>query len=342
MKIKYQVFENELKKTFTTNHRTIRDYSQIVIFIEWSGFLGIGTALLPYNSLEKDNFIREFESRLPLYEKHLNNENPFSLERILGCLRNVVPPAELSAVDLALHDLLGKALGKPISAVFGLGTVPSRIASGVSLSAGVTPQDYLKQLDSALLKLPILKVKMKSDTEPGVISAIRKIYHGRIWADVNCGWTFEKTKDAMPMLSDCGVEILEQPLPVGQWQKLQGIRGRYPVKLVADEDCTNIESVFRLAPAFDGVALKLHKSGGLSEARGMLSAARALNLKIMLGCRTESCIGISAIGQLIPAADWIDLDGSCDLVDQRFNGFKLEDGELVSNEFPGIGVSANA
>jgi L-alanine-DL-glutamate epimerase-like enolase superfamily enzyme len=209
--------------------------------------------------------------------------------------------------------------------------------SGFSISSPSNEHDFLENVQK-YLHLPILKIKTTAHTNLRLIRQLRSLYSGRIWIDANCAWTVDQAIIASKLFSDLGVEILEQPIEVGNYEGLKRIKNSSSVLLFADEDCTNELSILKLQDCVHGVCLKIHKSHGLSNIRKMITLAKSLHLKIMLGCRTENSIGISAISQFAGLADYLDLDGAMDIIDDKYRGSQFQNGQMIIPELPGIGV----
>jgi len=186
---------------------------------------------------------------------------------------------------------------------------------------------------------PILKLKMIRDSDPGVVGRVREIYPGRIWVDGNSAWTFDQAFEVGLELQRHGVDLLEQPIPPGDGSALRELRGCLGVKLVADEDCVQIEDIHRLKGCVDAVNIKLFRCGGIHAARKMIQMARAHGLEVMLGCKTESVVGITAAGQLAGLADYIDLDGHLDIMDDPFLGMTVNSGTIRLPAKNGLGLS---
>lgn len=342
MQINFQVLRNPLKNKFATNHRVISDNRQLLVKVTAGGLIGYGTGLLSYDDQELDLQIKKFEGRLPKYQEILTSAQLENFKKSIEQIKSVEPTAVLEheAIDLALHDLWGKSFNKPLSELFGFSDV-IRQPSGFSISAPLSIEEFDSQLSRVNLNLPILKLKMKSQTDLKVVEVLRNKYKGRIWIDGNCAWTASQLPEILDYFSFLGVEILEQPLPRGCFQSLARVKGRTKTLLFADEDCLNSDSISKISSFYDGVSIKLHKCGGLLEALKMVELAHRLNLKIMLGCRTENAIGVSAISQLASSADYLDLDGAVDILEDQFTGTRFVDGLLIKSSAAGIGVSIN-
>jgi L-alanine-DL-glutamate epimerase-like enolase superfamily enzyme len=174
-----------------------------------------------------------------------------------------------------------------------------------------------------------------------VVPAVRAVYPGRIWVDGNGSWSLAEALAAAHVFRDAGVELLEQPIPAGRLDDLETLSASSPVPILADEDCRGPADVLDLKGRVDGINIKLSKCGGIARARQMIHRARAVGLKVMLGCRTESVLGVTAMAQLAPLADYLDLDGNLDIQNDPFKGLGFTKGRISIPEAPGLGVVFN-
>ena len=182
-------------------------------------------------------------------------------------------------------------------------------------------------------------MKLGRENDREMIEAIRSVTDKPITVDANQGWT--KRDEALRMiewLAERGVEFIEQPMPKAQLDDTAWLRERSPLPLIADENCQRLADVASLRGVFDGINIKLMKCTGLREAHKMIVLARALGMKTMLGCMTETSCAISAAAQLSPLVDWADLDGAVLIKNDCFDGATIVDGKLVLPDRPGIGV----
>jgi len=241
-----------------------------------------------------------------------------------------------AAVDMALHDLAGKRLGAPLYEVLGL---DPRATPETSFTIGLAEPEVVVQKVREAAAYPILKVKMGSDDDREVLTAVRDTTRSRIRVDANEGWTLQGARERLEWLARLGVEFVEQPLPADRIEDTRELRKRSPLPFFADESVHRAEDIPRLAGAFDGINIKLMKCGGLGEALRMIAVARALGMKVMLGCMIESSLGITAAAHLSPLADTADLDGNLLLDDDPFVGATVRNGRLVLPDGPGLGVT---
>jgi L-alanine-DL-glutamate epimerase-like enolase superfamily enzyme len=240
-----------------------------------------------------------------------------------------------AALDAALHDLWGNRLGQPLWRQWGLDL--SRAAYS----------DYTIGIDSIermIVKLeefadwPAFKVKLGTPDDLAIVRALREHTQAPLRVDANCSWTVEETLSKATELKALGVELIEQPLPPADWSGARRLLAESPVPIFADESCQSEADVERCAGHFHGINIKLQKCGGLTPARRMIDHARRLGLRVMIGCMNESTVGISAAAQLLPLADYADLDGAVLLARDIATGVRIERGVAVFPDAPGCGI----
>ena len=244
-----------------------------------------------------------------------------------------------AAVDLALWDRAGRRAGVPLHQLFGRAWRPSVTSFTIGIAE---PEEMLRKVEAAA-GFRILKIKLgrNVDRDLTVMAAIRRqVGDDRILRiDANGGWSYDDAVRAVAALADLGVEYVEQPLALGSLDQMRALRKGSPLPLYADEDIMTGADVVRWAGACDGVNIKLMKSGGLTEARRMIALARGLGLKIMLGGRIESSLGVTAAAHLAPWADSLDLDGMLLIKNDPFDGVQCDnEGNLTMPQRPGLGV----
>ncbi|HEX9108919.1 MAG TPA: dipeptide epimerase [Longimicrobiales bacterium] len=253
------------------------------------------------------------------------------MERVLG--RN---PAARAAVSAALHDLLGKRLGVPLWKLWGL--APAAPAS--SFTIGLDEPEAFRQKVREASSYPVLKLKVGTGRDEELLRIVREEAPAvKLRVDANTGWTAKQAIDALPLLEEYGVELVEQPVAADDLEGLALVRLRSRIPVVADESCKTAADVVRLAGRVDGVNIKLAKCGSLREALRIVHVARAQRMSVMLGCMVESTLGIAAAVQLAPLVDWVDLDGAALRAHDPFRGPGIEaDGTVRFNQSPGLGV----
>ncbi|RMF61265.1 MAG: dipeptide epimerase [Calditrichaeota bacterium] len=241
-----------------------------------------------------------------------------------------------AALDIALMDWIGKAFGVPLYKLWGLNTSHAPVTS---FSIGIDTPEVIKQKVKEAEPYPILKVKVGTKRDEEIIGAVRSVTDKPIRVDANEGWkSKEEALEKIQWLKTQGVEFIEQPLPSDMIEETAWLRERVDMPIIADEAVKTAADIPKLAGAYDGINIKLMKSGGLLEAWRMIQIAKALNLKIMLGCMIESSIAISAAAHLAPYVDWADLDGNLLISNDPFSGVKVNKGKFIYNDKPGLGV----
>jgi L-Ala-D/L-Glu epimerase len=261
--------------------------------------------------------------------------DPYRLEALL---REDMPAAAKAGLDIALHDLIGKDLGKPLYALLGLD--PSRTPV-TSFTIGIAdPETTLRKLEE-IGDHPILKVKLGIGTPASqieTIALIRERYGGLIRIDANEGWDAETAVTILHRLRQFDIEFCEQPIPAGNPGVLRTIRERVSIPIVTDEDSLTARDLPRLYGCVDGVNVKLAKTGGIRGALAMIATARAMGMHVMLGCMVESAVAATAAAHLSPLVDWADLDGPFLTARDPFVGVTYDRGKLVLPDAPGLGV----
>jgi L-Ala-D/L-Glu epimerase len=266
-------------------------------------------------------------------------DDPFQLETLLS---PNIPAAAKAGFDLALHDLIGKDLGKPLYALLGLDPSQTPVTS---FTIGIAdPQTTLRKV-AEVGDHPILKVKLGTGTiaeQVETIALVRQHYTGLIRIDANEGWNAESAVAILRELSRFEIEFCEQPIEAGHAGMLRVIRERVTIPIVADEDSLTASDLPRLFGCVDGVNVKLAKTGGIRGALAMIHTARAMGMKVMLGCMVESAVAATAAAHLSPLVDWADLDGPFLTARDPFRGVTYHRGKLVLPTGPGLGVGETA
>ena len=243
------------------------------------------------------------------------------------------------AIDVALHDLVGKRLGLPVRDV-------------IELPGDVPPTDFTLGLDEPAVvaerarragDFPALKIKVGGASDLATLEAVREVYAGPIRVDANTGWSLDGAIAILPDLQRLGVELIEQPFPAGRLDLLRELQAQSPLPIVADESAVTIEDLDRRVGVVAGVNVKLAKCGGLGPARRMLERARSLGFRTFLGCMEETSVVIAASAAVSPLADWVDLDGSLLLADDPATGLTLgPDKAWRLADAPGLGIQLRA
>ncbi|MEH1766479.1 dipeptide epimerase [Nostoc sp.] len=261
--------------------------------------------------------------------------------------QNQVPSAARAALDMAMHDWLGKRVGLPLWQIWGLDRnqiVPTSVTIGINSPEGAIARarDWLQFADVRLFK-----VKLGSpdgiDADKKMLLAVQKEAPlPEFFVDANGGWSLEDAIAMCNWLADLGIKYVEQPLPRGQESSLAKLKEHSPLPIFVDESCFTSADIPHLANYVDGINIKLMKSGGLTEAMRMVHTARAYGLQVMFGCYSDSSLANTAALQLAPLADYLDLDSHLNLIDDPFTGALLKEGRVLPNDLPGLGVQHSA
>jgi len=319
-----------LKHTFAIARSSESVAKTAVVRLRWNELEGLG------ESAPSERYGENVASVCAgLRTLHLGDD-PYALEALLDGL----PPAQRCALDTALHDLIGKDLDRPLWRLLGLD--PARTPR-TSFTIGIAPLGETLAKVREVGSHPVIKVKLGGGAEIETVEAIRAIYTGAIRIDANEGWTPEQAVDLLVELAKFEIEFCEQPIPAGSPEKLRWIRERSPIPLVTDEDSKDANDLPALRGCVDGINVKLVKCGGIRGALAMIHTARAMGLKIMLGCMVESQILATAAAHLSPLVDWADLDGPFLTARDPFSGIAYAaDGKIVLPGGPGLGVRETA
>ncbi len=299
---------------------------------------GEGAPIVRYRE-SPESALEALKAILPL----LTAADPWRFNALLAEVRRQLGPgqrAALAAVDLALCDWIGKKLDVPLFRYFGLDPATAPLTS---FSVGIATPEVTRRKTSEADSYPILKVKVGLDSDEETIAAVRNVTSKPIRVDVNEGWIDpEEAIRKINWLESQGVELIEQPMPAHMLDETRYVRSKVHLPIIADEACTNAASIPRLREAYDGINVKLDKAGGVMEAYRWITMARALDLKVMLGCMISSSCSCTAAAHLASLADFCDLDGSLLIANDPFAGIAVREGRLVLPDGPGIGLRAAA
>ncbi len=335
MKLSFRPYELQLKHAFNlaTSSRTTTPV--MLVEIEHEGVTGYGEASMPPYLGESHDTVANFLQKVDMARFN----DPFRMDEILEYIENMAPGnrAAKASVDIALHDLVGKVMGQPWYKIWGL--APERTPV-TSFTIGIdTPEMIVKKTKEAA-EFKLLKVKMGRDNDKELIETIRTVTDVPLCVDANQGWTDrEQALDMIHWLKDKGVIFVEQPMPKETIDNMAWLTEKSPLPTIADEAFQRIGDIRRLKDVYSGINIKLMKSTGMREAKKMIDVARALDMKVMIGCMTETSCAISAAAQLSPLVDWADLDGALLISNDVFEGMKVIDGRIVLSDLPGIGVT---
>ncbi len=273
---------------------------------------------------------------LSVYAGHLGDD-PFAIETIMARLERTLSgnASVRAAIDMALHDLAGKLLGVPVYRLLGLSP------AHVPVTSYTIPIDTPAEMAHAAMlarDYPVLKVKLGTRHDLAAIREIRDVSSATLRVDANAGWTVKEALRMIDLLAPFDIEMIEQPIPPGDFEGLRLLHEHSPIPIFVDESSVTVDDIPRLAGIVDGINIKLVKCGGINAARKMIHVARAHHLSVMLGCMIESSLGITAAAHLAPLVDLLDLDGALLLADDPFTGVGIVEGRLMLPDDPGLGV----
>ncbi len=242
-----------------------------------------------------------------------------------------------AALDIAILDWVGRKLDVPLYQLFGLDADKTPVTT---FSIGIDTPEVVKEKVKEAKDFPVLKIKVGTENDAQILAAVREATDRPLRVDANEGWRDkEQALKKIQWLQKMGVELIEQPLPAAMVDETAWLRERVDIPIIADEAVKRAGDIPKLAEAYDGINIKIMKAGGIQEAMGMIRMARALGLKIMLGCMIESSVAIAAAAHISPLVDYADLDGNLLISNDPFTGVGVKNGKLILNDQPGLGVS---
>jgi L-Ala-D/L-Glu epimerase len=329
-----RVFALEYLEPFVIS-RSADTHSQVVqVALRHGDLVGYG------EGAPDEHYGESIQSALAFFDRAapLVGDDPLATEAILGRLGEI--PGEMAAkcaIDGALHDLLGKICGQPLWRILGLDRTPPPTSYTISID---TVEGTVRRA-AAAASYRALKIKVGGAADLERVRAVREqAPESAIRVDANEAWSVHSTLELVPELERMGVELIEQPLPAADTKGYCRLHdSSLPIPIVVDESCHTLPDVAAAAGIADGVNIKLTKSGGIREAVRMIHAARALGLKVMLGCMNESSLGIAQAAAISPMVDVVDLDGHLLNRNDSHTGLGLEDGCVLPGDGPGLGVT---
>ncbi len=322
MKLRVHTFDLPLRHTFRISREAITVQPTVIVELQAHGHSGLGEATTnTYYGVTRESLTTAIESVRTTIEQHAS-DNPESLwEKLSGPLSDY--PFALCAIDQAAHDLSGKLHQQPLYRLWGLDGRP-RPASNFTI--GIDSIEVMVAKLQEMPDWPIYKIKLGTDHDLEIVRQLREHTQAVFRVDANCGWTAEQTLRNAEELAKLNVEFIEQPLPAREWVAQREVFRHSCLPIIADESCQEEADVDSCLGFFHGINIKLVKCGGLTPARRMIDRARHLGLRVMVGCMTESTVGISAIAQLLPLLDYVDMDGAALLASDIATGAVVQQG----------------
>jgi L-Ala-D/L-Glu epimerase len=333
VKVNYWSFNLPFKHPFTISHGTKTHQPTLIVQLQLGPFSGFGeAAAITYYNITVDQMIEDLEKKKNFVEKFAFTEP----DRYWHYLHHLFPnnPFLVCALDIAGWDLFGKMQRKPLYQIW-------------NTSFENTPAtDYTIGIDSIEKMVekmqekpwPIYKIKLGTPDDIAIIGALRKHTDSVFRVDANSGWTTGEALEKIPVLAQLGVEMIEQPLAKDNWEGMKKLFEASPLPLFADESCVFEHDVEKCYNHFHGINIKLTKCSGITPARRMITKARELGMKVMMGCMNESTIGSAAIAQFLPQLDLVDMDGPLLLKEDLATGLAYENGHVKVDTKPGLGI----
>lgn len=335
LRLSFEPYELQLRHTFTVSSYSRKTTPDVQVKLEYEGFTGYGEASMPPYLGQSVETVCAFLGKVDLAQFN----DPFQLENILAYVDSLSPgdSAAKAAIDIALHDLVGKLLGQPWWRLWGLD--PARTPD-TTFTIGIDTPDVVRQKTRECAdRFNILKVKVGLDNDKEMISTIREVTDLPLAVDANQGWKDrEQALDEIHWLKENGVVMVEQPMAKERLDDNAWITERSPLPIFADEAIQRLADIPSIKGAYHGINIKLMKCTGLREAWKMLNYARAEGMKVMVGCMTETSCAVSAAAQLSPAVDFADLDGNLLITNDLYTGMEVVNGKITLSDRPGIGV----
>ncbi len=300
MQLTYQPFSLNLKHPFT-----IAKFSRTSTPIMYEDIIGYGEAsMVPYMGESHESAVA-FLSKVDVKQF----KYPFDFASVINYLDGLAPgnPAIKAAIDIALHDLDGKLRQQPCWQL--LGSDPA-LMPVTSFTIGIDTPDVIRQKVKEAEGFKVIKVKLGRDSDKELITTIRQLTDVPLYADANQGWTNrEQSLDLLHWLHEQNVQLVEQPMLKTDIEGNAWLTERSPIPLIGDEAVQRLPDVAAAKGVYHGINIKLMKSAGMYEAKQMINKARELNLKILIGCMSETSCATLAAAALAPQCDWADIDG---------------------------------
>ncbi len=336
MLLSYKTINLPFTHPFTISKGTKTHQPSLLVELEYFGVKGYGEApAIAYYNIPVEKMVEDLETKRKFVEK-FSFQDP---ERYWHYLHHLFPQNSflVNALDMAGWDLFGKLRNKQLHQLWGL-----------DLSKA-PPTDFtigIADVDTMVSKMkekpwPIYKIKVGVEGDVEMVAAFRKHTEAVFRVDANAGWTLEQALEKIPQLKELGVEFVEQPLAKDDWEGMKVLYERSPLPLIADEACVKEEDVEKCYGHFHGINIKLTKCSGITVARRMITKARELGMKVMVGCMNESSVGTAAIAQLAPLLDYVDMDGPLLLKEDVATGVTFDQGKIIYTTGNGLGITIN-
>ncbi len=335
MKLILKEYILKLKHTFTISRESIDVQPSLIVELQNEGFSGFGEATSnPYYNITVPMMMKDLEIIRHLIETTNFEETPTEFwAKIQPYLQENM--FALCALDMAYNDLYARKKGKKLYDLWKY-TIEKNPLTDYTIGIASIDKMVSKMQE---LPWPIYKIKLGTKEDIAIVTELRKHTNAIFRIDANCAWSVEETINNAVALKKLGVEFIEQPIKADQWEAHKEVFKHSVLPIIADESCIIEEDVAKCHNHFHGVNVKLVKCGGLTPGKRMIEQAKLLGLKTMVGCMTESTVGISAIAQLLPQLDYVDMDGALLLAEDIATGITLDYGKINYSSLHGTGVT---
>ena len=334
MKLVLREYNLKLKHTFTISRESIDFQPSLIVELQNEGFSGFGEATSnPYYKTTVPVMMQDLEKIRNIIESTTNETPEDFWAKIHPYLTHDM--FALCALDMAYNDLYARQKGKKLYDLWNY-TIEKNPLTDYTIGIASIEKMVEKMQE---LPWPIYKIKLGTKEDIAIVTELRKHTNAIFRIDANCSWGVEETINNAVQLKKLGVEFLEQPLKADNWDGHKEVFKHSVLPIIADESCIIEEDVTKCHNHFHGVNVKLVKCGGLTPGRRMIQEAKKLGLKTMVGCMTESTVGISAIAQLLPQLDYVDMDGGLLLAEDIATGVTIDFGKISYSELNGTGVT---
>jgi len=323
-----------------SNGRTKTDQQSLMVKLSLGNWVGYGEApAIAYYNVTVSAMMEQLEKQRKLIEK-------FALidpERFWHFLHHLFPqdPFLVCALDMAGWDLFGQMKKQPLHEMWNTTWDTNLVTPICDYTLGIDSIDKMVEKMNTH-PWPIYKVKVGTDYDIEMMTALRQHTDKPLRVDANAGWTTEEALLKIPALAKLGVELVEQPLAKDNWEGMIQLKKESALPLFADESCVFEKDVAICAEYFHGINIKLTKCSGPTPALRMIKEAKHLGLKVMMGSMNESVIGSAAIAQFLPQLDYVDMDGPILMTQLNAVGlnysFENKDGKIEPLQKPGLGV----
>ena len=334
MKLLLHEYELPLKHPFTISRGTTTAQRTLIVELQQDGMSGYGEATAnSYYDSSMDLMRTRLQAMQPLLGSEMFRDTESFWNLCAGHLADA--PFVLSALDCAAHDLWGRLENAAVHRLWGL---DPNDAVKSSFTIGIAGMNEMVAKLAEMPGWPVYKIKLGTARDVQIIRGLREHTDAVFRVDANCGWAPGEAAALSTEMAQQGVEFIEQPLPTEAREAQAELFRNSALPLIADENCVGEADVLQCVDHFHGINIKLCKCGGLTPARRMIAAAHDHGLKVMVGCMTESSVGISAAAQLTPLLDYADLDGAVLLAKDAGDGVQLRQGQFVFPSEPGLGI----